>query len=80
MLRPGAIIGPQQFFLLDYEEYFRKEGESSPIRLRINQKIRLLAEQERESTKEKSKRNSSMRSRRASSVRHQKQNKPIDPL
>ncbi len=31
MCRPGSILGPQQYWLLEKEEYLKEQGVSSPI-------------------------------------------------
>ena len=39
MCRPGSVIGPQQYFLHEYEEVLKKQGENSPIWKSVSQNL-----------------------------------------
>jgi cell division cycle 14 len=39
LCRPGSILGPQQFFLLEVEAMLKAEGESSPLWVEVKQRL-----------------------------------------
>ena len=39
LCRPGSILGPQQYFLLESEEMLKAEGEKSPIWTQVQMKL-----------------------------------------
>ena len=39
MCRPGSVIGPQQYFLHEFEEVLKKQGENSPIWKSVSQTL-----------------------------------------
>jgi len=39
LCRPGSVLGPQQFFLLEYQEKLTQKGERSPIWNQIKEKF-----------------------------------------
>lgn len=39
LCRPGSILGPQQYFLIEYEELLHESGKGSPLRKAAEEKL-----------------------------------------